>query len=296
MTPIKKAYLQLHLSVFLWGFTAILGKLISINTLPLVWWRLLITCTGLFFLLKGARFLKQVPHSVLIQLMGIGIIVVLHWLAFYGSIKYANASVALVCLTTTSLWTAIIEPLVFKTKFQILDLLVAIVIIPSMALIVNHLEVKMMFGVVLGLLCALGAGVFSVLNKKMVGKIEPLPMTFIELGSGLLFLSFIMPIFFYFNPEVTFYPTQLDWFYLFFLSFFCTILPFTMSLLALRHLSAFTTVFAVNLEPIYGIFMAWFILHEDQELNWQFYIGLAVILITVFLHPFIKSKLKKASS
>lgn len=292
MTSVQKAYLQLHLSVFLWGFTAILGKLISINTLPLVWWRLLITCTGLFILLKGVRFLKQISYKVLLQLTGIGAIVVLHWLAFYGSIKYANASVALVCLTTTSLWTAIIEPIVFKSKFQLLDLFVAIIIIPAMAMIVNHLEVKMMFGVALGLLSALGAGIFSVLNKKMVGKIDPLPMTFVELGSGFLFLSLIMPFFFYFNPEVTFVPATIDWYYLIFLSFFCTILPYTMSLLALRHLSAFTSVFAINLEPIYGIFMAWFILHEDKELNWQFYVGLGIILITVFLHPIIKSKVK----
>jgi drug/metabolite transporter (DMT)-like permease len=296
MTAIQKAYLQLHTSVLLWGFTAILGKLISISTLPLVWWRLLVTCAGLLFLLRGFKAIQQTPQKVLLQLTGIGIVVVLHWLAFYGSIKYANASVALVCLTTTSLWTAILEPLFFKSKFQVLDLIVAIIIIPAMALIVNHLDVRMLFGVVLGLLCALGAAIFSILNKKMVGKIAPLPMTFVELGSGLCFLTVIMPFFYYYNAGTTFFPTHLDWIYLLFLSIFCTILPFTLSLLALRHLSAFTTVFAVNLEPIYGITMAWYLLEENKELNWQFYLGLAVILAAVFLHPLLKLKIKNTSS
>ncbi len=296
MTETQKAYLQLHLSVFLWGFTAILGKLISISTLPLVWWRMLITCLGLIILLKGFSFLKVVAQKTILQLMGIGVIVALHWLCFYGSIKYANASVALVCLTTTSLCTAIIEPLIFKTPFQKLDIAIAIIIIPAMVLIVNNLDVSMMYGVALGLLCALGAGIFSVLNKKMVDKIEPLAMTFIELGSGYLFVTLCLPFFFYFNAETPFLPSNTDWGYLIFLSVFCTILPFTMSLFALRKLSAFTTVFAVNLEPVYGIFMAWWILKEDKELNLQFYIGVSIILMAVFLHPFLKMKFSRASN
>jgi drug/metabolite transporter (DMT)-like permease len=290
MTDTQKAYFQLHASVFLWGFTAILGKLISISTLPLVWWRMLITSIGLLILLKGFTFLRAFSKKTILRLMGIGVIVSLHWLCFYGSIKYANASVALVCLTTTSLFTSIIEPLILKTRFQKLDFITAIIVIPAMILIVNNLEVNMYFGVLLGILSALGASIFPVLNKKMVSDIEPLQMTFIELGSGFLFLTLCLPFFFYFNENTPFVPTPFDWAYLVFLSIFCTILPYTMSLFALRKLSAFTTVFAVNLEPVYGIFMAWWMLQEDKELNLQFYIGVAVILLTVFVHPFLKKK------
>lgn len=287
MSDTQKAYLYLHIAVFLWGFTAILGKLISISALPLVWWRILFTVLGLLFLLKGVSWLKSVPKRIVYQLMGIGLVITFHWLCFYGAIKLANASVALVCLTTTSLFTAIIEPMVLKKPFQKVEITLGIVIIPAMMLIVNDLDFKMVTGVMVGILAALGSGVFSVLNKTMVSKIAPLPMTFIELGSGLLALTLCLPIFYQFNPAETFIPSAIDIFYLLLLALICTILPFVLSLIALRKLSAFTTVLAVNLEPVYGIFMAWWLLHEDKELHNSFYMGVSIILTAVFLHPLL---------
>jgi drug/metabolite transporter (DMT)-like permease len=293
MTDTNKAYLQLHASVFLWGFTAILGKLISISALPLVWWRMLITSLGLFIILRGFSTIKKIPKPVALRVMGIGIIVAIHWLGFYGSIKYANASIALVCLTTTSLFTTIAEFLFLKKPFNKIEVAIAIVIIPAMALIVNDLEIKMITGVLIGIFSALAAAIFSVLNKKMLSQIEPLPMTFLEIGAGFLFLSLVLPFYLYFNPTTPFMPSNMDWGYLLFLSFFCTILPYIMSLYALQKLTPFTTVLAINLEPVYGIFMAYWFLHEDKELPTSFYFGVSVILFAVFLHPLLKAKLKK---
>ncbi|MFZ4543918.1 MAG: DMT family transporter [Saprospiraceae bacterium] len=292
MTENTKAYLQLHASVFLWGFTAILGKLITVTALPLVWWRMGIASFCFLFILKGYSFLRLIPTAVLFRVILVGAIVAFHWLCFYGSIKYANASVALVCLTTTSLFTAVFEPIVFKTPFQKVEFAIAIVIIPAMALIVSDLDFKMMIGVILGILAAFGSGLFSVLNKKLLNYIDPIRMTAIELGSGFLILSLIIPFFFHFDPEMAFLPSTADTLYLILLSVGCTVVPFTMSLYALKKLSAFTTVLAINLEPVYGIAMAWFILQENKELNFTFYFGVSVILVAVFLHPFLKRKFK----
>ncbi len=293
MTDTNKAYFQLHSSVFLWGFTAILGKLISINALPLVWWRMLITSLGLLLILRGFSSIKKISKPVVLRVMGIGVILAIHWLGFYGSIKYANASIALVCLTTTSLFTTLTEFLFLKKPFNKLEVAIAIVIIPAMALIVNDLDMKMVTGVLVGIFSALAAAVFSVLNKKMLSQIEPLPMTFLEIGAGFLFLSLVLPFYLYFNPAIPFMPNQMDWGYLLFLSFFCTILPYIMSLYALQKLSPFTTVLAINLEPVYGIFMAYWFLHEDKELAPSFYFGVSIILFAVFLHPFLKAKFQK---
>lgn len=290
MSENTKSYLQLHTSVFLWGFTAILGKLISVTALPLVWWRMGISAFCFFLLLKGFSFLKTIPTSVLYKVILTGGIVAFHWICFYGSIKYANASVALVCLTTTALFTAIFEPLVFKKPFRKLEFAIAIVIIPSMALIVNDLDFKMMGGVVLGILAAFGSGLFSVINKKLLADIDPIRMTAIELGSGFLLLSFVMPFFIFSDPTTQLVPSTQDVWYLLLLSVGCTVIPFTMSLYALQKLSAFTTVLAINLEPVYGIFMAWFILQENRELHSSFYVGVIIILTAVFLHPFLKRK------
>jgi drug/metabolite transporter (DMT)-like permease len=292
----KKAYFQLHLSVLFWGFTAILGKVISVSALTLVWWRMVITSVCLFFILKGLKDWKKVselPRNVLLKVMGIGWLVALHWLAFYGAIKLANASVAVVCIATMSLFTAIIEPLINRTKFQWYEVGIGIVIIPAMMLIFNNLGENMTMGFVVGIIAAVLSSCFSILNKIMLKEVEPMAMTFLEIGSGGLLLTLLMPLYLAQNPDAQFIPTQMDWIWLFVLSIFCTILPYVMSLFALQKLSAFTTVLAVNLEPVYGVLLAYFLLHEDRELNLQFYIGVAIIVGSVMVHPFLRKKCNK---
>lgn len=298
MDSTKKAYFQLHTSVLLWGFTAILGKLISISALTLVWWRMLITSACLLVILlimNKLTKLSTLNKKIVYKVMGIGCLVALHWLAFYGAIKLANASVAVVCISTMSLFTAILEPLIRKTAFQWSELLIGVAIVPAMMLIVNHLDANMTLGIVVGLVAAILSTSFSILNKIMLQEVEPLPMTFIEIGSGALFLTLFMPFFIYQNPTAPLLPNSTDCFYLMLLSVFCTVIPYIMSLAALQKLNPFTVALSINLEPIYTIVLAWLLLHEDKELNTQFYWGVAIIIGSVFLEPLLKKYLKSST-
>ena len=285
------AYLELHFCVFLWGFTAILGKLIQISELPLVWFRILITCISILFIPKFFENLKKVNKNQIKNLAFIGCLVALHWLFFYGSIKYSNASIGVICMSTSAFFTSLINPLFFKKKLQRSELLFALFVIFGMYLIFNSSSLYIL-GIILGLIGALLASIFTILNKKAVEEIEPLSMTFIELGSGLLFLTIISPIYFYLFPKSNFLPSTNDFFYLMILALLCTTLPFSLSLKSLKHVSAFTANFSVNLEPIYGIILAFIIFKENKDLNLNFYIGAFVITLSVFSQGFIKKIFK----
>jgi drug/metabolite transporter (DMT)-like permease len=288
----KKAYLQLHLSVFLWGFTAILGKMIVLKEVPLVWYRMLFTCIMLLFFPSVWRNLKTVSRKNMWRLALIGCLVCLHWVCFYGSIKASNVSVALSCLATTSFMTSLIEPLFSRTKVKRNELFLGFIIIPAIYLIFYFTKLYVS-GIILGLFAALFAATFTTLNKTMVDRQDPMSITFIELSSGLVFLTILMPFYFKIFPAVTMVPVFNDWIYLFVLASLCTVLPFIMSLKALKHLTAFSSVLTVNLEPVYGIILAIFFFQENKALDPRFYIGTGIILGAVFLHPFLQKRLSK---
>jgi len=289
MNSTQKAYAQLHLAVLLFGFTAILGACISLSAFVLVWWRVFLTSLSLLFLIGFGRKLYLLPRKLILQYMGIGIIVGLHWVCFFGSIKYANASISLICMATISLFTSFLEPLLMRTPFRWYELAIGIVIIPAMVLIANSTELAMLPGIWVGLLSAFLAALFSTLNKKMVEKTDPLTITFLELGSACLFLGLLLPIVFSYNPELHFTPTAKDFFYLIILALGCTTFAYVLSLTALKYVSAFASNLVYNLEPVYGIILAIFLLQENKVLNMEFYMGCALILCAVFSYPFIKN-------
>ena len=293
MNPIKRAYAELHVAVLLFGLTAILGDLISLTGLVLVWWRVFLTSISLLFLVNLPKLLRSIPRKLLLQYMGIGVIVALHWVAFYGSIKLANASICLVCMATTSFFTSILEPTILGGRIKPYELALGLFIVPGMALIVSSTELSMKMGIWVGLLSALLASIFAILNKKLVNEAEPMGITLIELGSGWLFLSCVLPVFFMMEDQIEFWPQKMDWAYLTFLVLACTTLAYTLALRSLKHLSAFASNLTVNLEPVYGIFLAWIFLNDSQELNAQFYLGVLIILMAVFSYPFLKSKFEK---
>lgn len=297
MDEIKKAYLELHFTVFLYGFTGILGKLITLNELPLVWWRMFITSLSfVIFLPKIIRAIKKVNDWKFIRhLAFIGILVAIHWLCFFGSIKYSNVSIALITFSTTTFFTAIFEPLFLKIKFDKLEVALGLLIIPGMYLIVNAVKVEYLIGVLLGVAGAFLACVFSVMNKQVVHKMDSMSITAIELSSGWAFLCLVMPFYFYFTEGNTFLPAGWeDLGYLLILSLLCTTLAFLLSLRVMKHLSAFTVNLTISLEPIYSIILAFIIFHENKELNGTFYWGAAIILLAVFCHPFLDKLRKKA--
>jgi drug/metabolite transporter (DMT)-like permease len=289
---LRDAYIKLHLSVFLWGFTAILGRLISVSAMTLVWWRMLLTPLCLLILMGGIKKIKALPRRLILQYMGVGVIVALHWVTFYGSIKLANASIAALTMSTLSLFGAFLEPLFQKTKIKGYEVVIGVVIIFAIWLISTDLQVTMFVGLLVGIISALFSTIFSILNKKLIHQAEPMTITFLELGSGWLFLCLVLPFYQWFNPSNQFYPSSLDMGYIVLLSVFCTVLPYTMSLVAMQKVSAYDAMLAISLEPIYAIFLAWWLLHEDRELQPSFYLGVILILSTVFAYPFLKRKYK----
>lgn len=288
MNQVKRAYLELHLAVFLFGFTAILGDLISLPASLLVWWRVLITCISFFFFVPIIKNVRAIPNKLILIYAGIGILVAVHWITFFGAIKYSNASVCLVCMATASFFTAMLEPMIMKTKIQRYQILLGFMIIPGMALVVTNLDPGMMMGVVLGLTSAFLAALFSSINKKYVNDADPIDITFVELGSALLFITIFLP--FILAEGVSFFPQGLDWLYLLILALLCTTLAYVLSLRALKHLTAFASNLTVNLEPIYGIVLAAILLGDSEELTFGFYMGCAIILLAVFSYPYLKRK------
>lgn len=288
MDPVRRAYLEIHIAVLLFGFTAILGDLISLSALSLVWWRVLLTTISLLFMVRLRKLFRELPARVIWQFAGIGVLVALHWLAFYGAIKYSNASITLVMMATASFFTALLEPLFLRQRVKGYELLLGLLMVPGMVLIVNHTELSMQAGIWVGLLSAFLAAVFGTLNKKYIGNANPMQITLIEISASWLFLSLVIPIYLLRTPEARLMPNSEDWVYLIVLALLCTTLAYVLSVRALHHLSAFASSFTINLEPVYGIILAVFILKEHEQLNTEFYIGGSIILLSVLSYPFIK--------
>ncbi len=294
MNPVTKAYLELHIAVFLFGFTAILGDLITLPALSLVWWRVLFTSFSLVFLIRVMRLFRRLPRAQILRFMGIGVLVALHWLAFYGAVKLANASIALVAMATTSFFTAFIEPLLMRRRVIWYEIALGLLIIPGMVLVVNGMELSMLTGLGVGFLSAFLAALFATLNKKFIGDHNAMEVTFLELGSAWLFLSLVLPVYFLLADEaIAIWPVRLDWLYLLVLSLLCTTLAYVLALRALRHLSAFASNLTINLEPVYGIVMAWIILKDHESLNQHFYWGVVIIILAVFSYPLLKKRVGK---
>lgn len=290
MSPTLKAHWQLHFCVLLWGFTPILGAMISLPAPQLVWWRMGLVALLLLALPGVARGLLAVPRRLLLIYCGIGVIVALHWLAFYGSIKLANASIAATCLGAATAFTAVIEPMVTGRRFVARDLWLGFAVIPGVALVAGGLTSGQVTGFIVGVLAALGATLFTSLNKRYIDGADPKVVTAIELGAGALLMTVALP---FLPHEGAIYPLpqgQDLWLMAVFVVF-CTALPFTLSLVALRHLSAFVAQMAVNLEPIYAVALAAVLLGETKELTTQFYFGVAILFAAVFLPP-LWSRLK----
>lgn len=288
MNKIWAAYTKLHIAVLLAGLTAILGDLIQLSAIVLVWWRVLITSFSLLFFIGFGRALHKIPKALILKYMGIGVIIAIHWLAFFGSIKYANASIALICMATTSLFTAFTEPFITKRPIYWYEILLGVLMIPGMILIVNNTDISMQLGLWIGVLSAFLASTFAILNKILINEADPYTITFLELGSGWLFLSICLPFYFWNVDMALFWPSPSDWIYLVILALACTTLANILSLSALKHITAFATNLAYNLEPIYGIALAWLILNENEELSPGFYWGCAIIIFAVFSYPLIK--------
>jgi drug/metabolite transporter (DMT)-like permease len=289
----RKAFLQIHFCVLLWGFTAILGKLITLPALPLVWWRMLIVVAALALVPGVWRGVRAMPRRLMFAYAGIGVLVSLHWLTFYGAIKLSNASVGATCIALATVFTALVEPWLARRRFSKRELALGIAVLPGVALVVGGVPSSMRLGIAVGALSAFLVALFGSLNKRLVEHGDPLTVTALELGAGTLVMTALAPLmpllFPAFAGNLFVLPSLHDALYLLGLSLACTLLPFTLSLVALRHMSAFAAQLAVNLEPVYAIVLAIVLLGEQRELTPLFYLGVAIILAAVLLYPLIAS-------
>jgi drug/metabolite transporter (DMT)-like permease len=291
MNAATKAQLQIHFCVLLWGFTAILGKLITLPALPLVWWRMVLVIIVLAFVPRVWRTLRTMSPRLCFAYAGIGGLVALHWLTFYGAIKLANASVAATCIALATVFTALVEPWLTHARFSRRDLALGVAVLPGVALVTGGVPASMRLGIVVGALSALLVAIFGSLNKRLVHHGEPLTVTALELGAGTIALTLLAPSMpFLFPPfagEVFAVPGERDLLLLLTLALACTLLPFALSFVALRHMSAFAAQLAINLEPVYAIVLAIVLLDEQRELTPLFYLGVVIILVAVAAHPLL---------
>ncbi len=281
-----KYNLLLHFTVFLFGFTGILGKLISIGDLGLVWYRILIALVTLAAIVAVSKASFKLPLKDILQLFGVGVVVALHWVAFFASIKITNnVSIALACLASGTLFAAILEPIFFKTKLSILEVGIGIIIIGAILLIIK-VEYQYLFGIIVGLISAFLSSLFTVFNKKLANKYHPLTMSFYELAGGLLILTLYIS---FTDPYImSFSLSTNDWIWLTILGTICTAFAFWSTNKVLSRLSAYNVVLAVNLEPIYTFLLAAWIFKEHQQLTSGFYLGALLILLSVAVYSYLK--------
>ena len=289
MNAHRRALIELHVCVVLWGFTAILGKLITLTATQLVWWRMLLVTIALACFPRVWRALKLIPPRQMLVFAGIGGVVALHWLAFYGSVKLANASVAATTMALAPAVTALIEPAITGARFERHNLLLGILVIPGVALVVGGIPGSMHLGFWVGVISAALAALFNALNKRFLGHHDAMAVTWLELGAGFVVLAAIAA---FTAPDGAgiVVPSVRDGAWLLVLAILCTLIPFAVSLATLRHLSAFTAQLAINLEPLYAIVLAVAFLGEAHELDGMFFLGVAIVLAAVFGHGWLQMR------
>ena len=283
------AFIVLHLSIVLAGFTGVLGRLITLNEGLLVWYRVIFASAFFFLYLLIKKGQIRVSFKDVLRIAWVGLLLCVHWLLFYGSIKYSNVSIGVVCFASVGFFTAIIDPVLSKRPFSIREIIFSLLTILGIALIF-HFDTRYQVGIILGVLSAVAAALLTIENRR-VGSDYPL-MTFLfyEIASSVVIMTAFMPIYLSFFPVPSILPSMSDFIYLLILSSFCTVGMFSLQLEALKRLSSFTVNLSYNLEPVYSIILAMIIFHEAKDLNFSFYIGLALICVSVLLQSFFHWK------
>lgn len=272
----------MHLAVLLWGFTGVLGRAISLSAPVLVWYRMLLTALFMAGILYYRKLWVPVGRKDMRQLALIGGLMALHWVGFYGSIKFANASIALVCLSTASIFTSLLDPLVNKTKHDPIELLIGAIALAGVYLIYQFQQFYGL-GILFGIIAAILSSVFTVLNKRIANKYPSRTIVFYEMGTGWLFITLLMPLQFMYDKSTVMLPPALDWVWLIILSLCCTVWAQSLALNALKKISSFTATLSVNLEPVYGILLAFIFFKENKELGSGFFWGMLLIILSVTL-------------
>lgn len=287
-----KSYLNLHLIVFIWGFTAILGALITIDADFLVWYRMLFAALflGTFLLIKKIPF--EISFSAVLKLVFVGLLIALHWITFFESIKVATVSITLSVFSLGAFIASILEPIFYGRKVLWYEVFFGLIIIAGLALILQ-VEINYLHGMLLALASIVLGVVFTLFNGKLIAHHEPSVIAFYEFLAGFLFIS----IYFLFKGSFTvesFVLTPKNWLLIILLASICTAYAFTASVKVMRRLSPYTVMLTTNLEPVYGIVLAYFIIGGKEKMSTEFYIGALIIVITVILNGIIKHYMEKS--
>lgn len=282
MNSFKRSLIQLHVFVFLAGLTAPLGNLIQLNGLYLVFYRMLLTVLALFPIYLLHQQPTKVPLKDKLRLMFIGVLIAIHWVCFYGSIKLANVSIALVCISSVGLFTAVLEPFFFKSKLIWNDIFIGLLSLIGI-LFIFQFDIHFRTGILVGLVSAFFASVFTIINKRLTDQYTTQTIQTFEMSGGLGFLTIVIIGISYFQQSAFIMPTQNDWFWLIILSLVCTVLANHLMLNALKNISAFTLNVSLNLEPVYGIIIAIVFFQEHKQMGMGFYIGMSLIAFSVML-------------
>ncbi len=283
-----KHYLHLHFLVFIAGFTAILGELITIGSLELVWYRMAIAGVLMFIYIKIIRLNIKISKKTFLRFSTAGVIIALHWITFFEAINQANVSIALAMFSSGAFFASFIEPIFFKRRILAYEILFGIVVILGVLLITTS-EMGYVNGIILGLLSALFSTLFAVVNGKFIERYNSTVISFYEFVSGVIFLSvFILLTGTRFDTEF-FTLSNSDWIYIFILASVCTAYAFIGAVEVMRYISPFTVILSYNLEPVYGIAMALILFPATEQMSHQFYIGAILILITILFDALFKN-------
>lgn len=293
-----KDYLLLHFIVMIWGFTAILGLLISLPSLELVFYRTLIATIGVLVVMLVRKKSISVPLPELLKIAGVGVLISLHWIFFFWSARVSTASVCLAGMATTSLWTAFVEPMVNRTKVKWYEVALGLLVISGL-LVIFQFESGYWLGLAMALVSAFLGALFSVLNGRLTMRHTPYQITLFEMGAACLFALLFMPIYAKFLTEGN--PIQwawkdLDWLWLLLLGGVCTVYAFSVSVDLMKRLPVFSINLTINLEPVYGILLAVLIFGEKEKMTPQFYLGTLIILVSVLIYPVLNYWNKRRKS
>jgi drug/metabolite transporter (DMT)-like permease len=289
LIPDLRDYLQLHFIVLIWGFTAILGLLISVSSLGLVLYRTLIASALLALLIYYRKRSFEISRRDFWKILGTGFLIGWHWILFFGSAKVSNASVCLAGMTTATLWTSLLEPILHRRSIKAFEIVLGLVIIMGLYVIF-----RFEFNHILGLLMAIGsaflAAMFSVINSKLIQKHDHWLITFYEMVGACLSTAICLPFYFFYigyqSPNLV--PTPLDWVYIFILGGICTVYAYSIGVKLMKKFTPFAINLTVNLEPVYGIILAYLIFGDAEKMTVGFYFGTAIILVAVLTYPFLK--------
>ncbi len=290
MYQILKQYklTSIHLMVVILGFTGIFGKLISLDTLDLVWYRMLIAFISLAIFLFMKNKLFAISKKNFLGVLGVGGLVAIHWLCFFESIKVSSVSVAVVCLSTSSLFSALIEPIFFKRKLLAYEVIMAIIVAAALAFIMG-METQYLWGYIYGILAAFLGTLFTLFNAIYIKKTSAAQITMIEMLAGVLIITCIL----LFQKDYTVFTSLIsttDLLYLVILGVLCTAMVFVWMTEIMRYITPYSLIMAINLEPIYSIILALIIFGDNELMSPTFYIGSSIIIGVVFLEGYLKNK------